>query len=156
MTIFDWYTSFIWQSGICIATFFIWCATIIFLNQIATVTSTVAISPPTIVLCIIQNFLWLSESECQICCLEFQKCCHLFDDCGWIKCIDGISDDPCKPLPHLIEQSESDCETSNHPPPVIELLNFVKFMSLFYLPMLPREHPPIFLWLNLMIDWITL
>ncbi len=66
MTIFDWYTSFIWQSGICIATFFIWCATIIFLNQIAIVTSTVAISPPTIVLCIIQNFLmtkwvWVSN-----------------------------------------------------------------------------------------------
>ncbi len=27
MTIFDWYTSFIWQNGICIATFFICCVT---------------------------------------------------------------------------------------------------------------------------------
>ncbi len=60
----------------------------------------------------------LSEPECWACCHELEECCHIAEDCEQVKWIDKTHDDSSDLLPNLIEQSDSDSETSDRPPPV--------------------------------------
>ncbi len=60
----------------------------------------------------------LSEPERQDCCRELEECHCIAEDCEWVKWIDTTPDDPSDSLPNLIEQSDSDSETSACLPPV--------------------------------------
>ncbi len=57
----------------------------------------------------------LSEPECWACCCELEECGCFAEDHKALKWIDKTPNDPSDSLPNLIEQSDSDCETSDQP-----------------------------------------
>ncbi len=62
--------------------------------------------------------VWLSEPERWARCLELEERRCIAEDQKKVKWIDKTPDDPSDSLPNLIEQSDSDSETSDQPPPV--------------------------------------
>ncbi len=55
--------------------------------------------------------VWLIEPERHVYCGELGEYHCLSEDCEQVKLIGKALDDPSKPLPYLIEQSDSDSET---------------------------------------------